>query len=118
MRWLLGRGVRKQCLRRVVEQGFARHCEADTLALVAEELGALSALLGNRPFLFGEAPHAVDASAFGVLDQLAARDFNPGLADLVERHANLVGPPHKGLLQVWALHGWRGMAGGHECASC
>lgn len=90
VRWLLGRAVRKQCLRRVVEQGFARHCEADTLALVAEELGALSALLGNRPFLFGEAPHAVDASAFGVLDQLAARDFNPGLADLVERHANLV----------------------------
>lgn len=88
--WLLGRIVRKQSLRRVVEQGFGRHSEADRLALVAQELAALSALLGDRPFLFGAAPHAVDASAFGVLDQLAARELNPGPADLVERHANLV----------------------------
>ncbi|KAL4458287.1 hypothetical protein ABPG75_013152 [Micractinium tetrahymenae] len=87
---LLGRIVRAQSLRRVVEQGFGRHGEVDRLALVAQELSALSALLGDRPFLLGDAPHAVDASAFGVLDQLAARELNPALAELVERHPNLM----------------------------
>ncbi|KAL4423129.1 hypothetical protein ABPG77_004812 [Micractinium sp. CCAP 211/92] len=88
--WLVGRVVRKQSLRRVVEQGFGRHSASDRLALVAHELSALSTLLGDRTFLFGRVPYAVDASAFGVLDQMAARELNPDLTDLLERHANLV----------------------------
>ena len=35
-------------------------------------------------------PYAVDASVFGVLDQMAVRFMNPQLADLLERHPNLV----------------------------
>lgn len=88
--WLVGRVVRKQSLRRVVEQGFGRHSASDRLALVAHELSALSTLLGDRTYLFGRVPYAVDASAFGVLDQMAARELNPDLTDLLERHANLV----------------------------
>lgn len=55
-----------------------------------DELAALADLLGDRQFLFGDSPHAVDASAFGVLDQMAARDLNPRLAELLAAHPNLV----------------------------
>lgn len=35
-------------------QGIGRHSDGDRLALVGEELGALAAALGDRPFLFGD----------------------------------------------------------------
>lgn len=55
-----------------LEQGYGRHSAADQEALVREELAALSTLLGGRRYFFSDAgPHAVDAAAFGVLDQMA-----------------------------------------------
>lgn len=89
-RLVVGRMARVAAVRRTQEQGFGWLSPAEKLALVREELGALSALLAERPFLFGARPHAVDAAAFGVLDQMAAAALNPQLAALVGEHANLV----------------------------
>ncbi|EFN54422.1 hypothetical protein CHLNCDRAFT_135791 [Chlorella variabilis] len=86
---VLSRMARKACYTRCWEEGIGAHSEGDRLALVGEELGALSQLLGDSPYLFGASPHAVDAAAFGVLDQMAARCLNPQLADLLERWPNL-----------------------------
>ncbi len=107
---------------------MGRHSDADRLAMVAEELAALAALLGDKPFMFGDrwanacpchayrmlplecgmdlrhvcsnaalpcSPHAVDASVYGVLDQMHAAAMNPRLAELVAAHPNLV-----------RVHGW------------
>lgn len=115
-------------------QGIGRHSDGDRRAMVAEELAALAALLGDRPYMFGDkcahialvahsaaswciascpaadatawmqptllplpafslsgcSPHAVDASVYGVLDQMAAAAMNPRLAALVAAHPNLV----------------------------
>ena len=38
---------------RCLAQGIARHSDADRLSLVEEELGSLSELLGEQPYLFG-----------------------------------------------------------------
>ena len=35
-------------------QGIARHSDADRLSMVEEELGGLSELLGEQPYLFGD----------------------------------------------------------------
>ena len=62
-------------------------------ALVADELRALSALLGRGRYLFGAAPCAADAAAFGVLDQfLHAGELNPQLRDIAQGYPNLVSP--------------------------
>ncbi|PSC69692.1 Transducin WD40 repeat-like superfamily [Micractinium conductrix] len=73
VRWLAARMGRRHMLAQVVAQGYGRHSAADQEALVREELAALSTLLGGRRYFFSDAgPHAVDAAAFGVLDQMAA----------------------------------------------
>lgn len=118
--------ARVAALRRTQEQGFGWLSPAEQLALVREELGALSALLGaERQYLFGDRPHAVDAAAFGVLDQMAAAALNPQLAALVGEHANLVSSSWRrgagwGRARCCCLPGWlggcgRGASGSESC---
>lgn len=45
----IGRG----CVRSYL-QGIGRHSDADRRAMVAEELAALAALLGDKPYMFGD----------------------------------------------------------------
>ena len=48
-------------------QGMGRHSRAEVLRMGVQDLDALAALLGDRPFLFGAEPHTVDANAFSFL---------------------------------------------------
>jgi glutathione S-transferase len=68
--WL--RQTRNAVARRLDGQGLGKRSPSDVLTLVRVALTALDAALQSSggPFLFGDAPCAADAAAFGVLDQM------------------------------------------------
>lgn len=80
---LVGPLFRRQLRKHLFERGLARHAEPEIEAFGRDDVDAISAALGDRPWLLGDAPSKVDASAFGMLACLV----KTGLPTPVARHA-------------------------------
>lgn len=81
--------VRGEFQRTMHGAGFARYSRAELIQIAAADIAAVAALLGDQPYLFGNQPSAVDATAFGVLASSATRFFEGQLPDLIAAHPNL-----------------------------
>lgn len=66
---LILKKIRKDFLASVEAQGVGRHSPDEILALAAEDLRAVSVLLGDKAFFFGEKPSSIDAVLYGFLIQ-------------------------------------------------
>jgi len=53
-----------------VAQGVGRHSKEDVIEIMAQDLRALSAFLGSKPFLLGNEPCEDDAAVFGELAEV------------------------------------------------
>jgi glutathione S-transferase len=82
--------VRQRLRAMMVGHGIGRHSRAERMLLAARDISAVAAVLGDKTYLFGDRPSAVDAATFGVLASCAASVFDSPLAGLVCEHANLV----------------------------
>lgn len=85
----LCKDVREQLQTMMVRHGIGRHSREERMLLAARDISAVAAVLGDKPYLFGDTPKAVDASAFGVLCSCATLFFDTPLSGLVREHANL-----------------------------
>jgi glutathione S-transferase len=83
---LMRRAVHKQLHAR----GLARHAPADITRMGQADVDAVKALLGDAPFLGGEAPRTVDASAFGMLGMLAFSPLSTPVASHIRADATLM----------------------------
>jgi glutathione S-transferase len=81
--------VREQIETMMVRHGIGRHSRDERMLLAARDISAVAAVLGDKEYLFGETPKAVDAAAFGVLSSCATPFFETPLIGLVREHANL-----------------------------
>src|SRR3546814_3830305 len=54
-------------------QGIGRHTREEIYALGAQDLNAMSEILGDKPFFFGQTPSMADASAYGILVSIQDR---------------------------------------------
>ncbi len=72
------------------QRGLGRHSEAERLQLASWDLEAIAVQLAAKPFLFGDAPSAADASVSAVLISCATEYFDTPLTGLVRGHTNLV----------------------------
>ena len=63
-----------------------------------QDLKAISALLGDKPFLFGDQPYEVDATVFGMLDIIL---YHKGAMPQLEALVGLQG--HTGRSGVLAM---------------
>lgn len=70
-------------------QGLGRHSHTEVVALGRRSVAALSALLGNKAYLMGPAPSAVDATAFAMIAALTAPVFFSELRMYTEGLPNL-----------------------------
>jgi glutathione S-transferase len=71
-------------------QGLGRHSVNEVRALAARSLGAVSALIGNKPYLMGAKPCGADAIVFGVLAGILVPDFDSPVRHEGLEHPNLV----------------------------
>lgn len=95
LRPLIAGQIRKQVLRDMHGHGMGRHSLDEQFAMGAEDIAAISDWLGDKPFMHGDAPTAVDASvgafvtcchddAFDTPVRAAARN-RPNLAEYAKR---------------------------------
>lgn len=70
--------------------GLGRHSPAEIADQAGRSLAALAGILGDKPYLMGEAPSGSDASVFGAVAGLLAPLFDSPIRDAAEAHPNLV----------------------------
>jgi glutathione S-transferase len=71
-------------------QGFGRHEVAEIANLASRDFASASALLGDKPFLFGDAPCSKDATLFAFTAAAATPFFDTSIRQAAERYPNLV----------------------------
>ncbi len=102
--------VRRAALGQVAENvravGIGRHAEAEILALGTRSLAALSALLGDKPFLMGLRPTSVDAAAFGVLAGVLTPFFDGPLRDRAMTFGNLTAYVDRMMAGIYPEFAW------------
>jgi glutathione S-transferase len=86
--------------------GPARHTLDEVTELGDRSLSALSVLLGDKPFLFGEKASGVDATAFGMLSGILTPFFASPLREKALSHANLVAFTGRMMKQHYPEHRW------------
>lgn len=101
------RQVQGQVAETVRAVGVGRHSEAEILSLGVRSLAALSALLGDKPFLMGARPTSVDAVAFGVLAGLLTPFFEAPLRDRAMTFGNLTGYVDRMMAGIYPEFAWR-----------
>lgn len=90
VRPLIAGQIRKQVMRDMHGHGMGRHTLEDQFAFGAENLGAISDWLGDKPFMHGDAPTAVDASVGAFVAAVHDDGFDTPLRDAARARANLV----------------------------
>ncbi len=92
-------------------QGLGRHSREERMTLASWDIAAVAAMLGEKPYVFGRAPTAVDAVAYGVLASCATRFFDSALPTLVAEHPNLMDFIGRMEARYFAEQRWPAMAG-------
>jgi len=98
--------VKGRVTRRLFEVEMTRHSEAEIIELGERSLLALSALLGDRPYLMGERPTGIDAAAFGMLAAVLTPFFESPLRRKAETFPNLAAYTSRLMHQFFPRHAW------------
>lgn len=81
--------IRKQVQAQVIAQGMGRHSVKEQLARADRDITAITDFLGAKPFLFGDAPTAADASVIPMLKAIAGSPTPTLLSNRVNNDALL-----------------------------
>jgi glutathione S-transferase len=82
--------VRRKVAKSLWAQGIGRHNASEIAELGLRDIDALVALLGDRPFLFGETPCGADATVFAFVASLMAPIAESPVRDAALAEPNLV----------------------------
>ncbi|WP_024880065.1 glutathione S-transferase family protein [Methylosinus sp. LW3] len=82
--------IRKKIARSLTAQGLGRHSNDELAVLARRDIEALAVLLGDKPYLFGEAPSAADATAFAMVAESLIVELRSPLSEAVASRPNLV----------------------------
>lgn len=73
------------------QHGLGRHTKDEIYAITSKDLQALSGLLGDKPYLFGESVSTVDVIAFSLVAQITQSGLDSPLSTLIDAECkNLV----------------------------
>jgi len=82
--------VRDDSRRKCVEHGVGAFTEDELDSRGREDLDALAALLGEKPYFLGDRPTSVDATTYAFLWQILNAPYASRLKDAAAEHDNLV----------------------------
>lgn len=86
--------------------GLGRHAPDDDVGLALRSILALSVQLGDKPYLMGEQPAGVDATAFGALAGILTPFFASKLRTQVEKFDNLAAYVGRMMQQYFPDFAW------------
>jgi glutathione S-transferase len=90
IRGFVTRKVRKDALGQLNGQGMGRHSREERFDRVRRDMIALREILGDKPFLFGDAPTAADYSVVPMLRASIVTPVSKPLSDFITRDALLM----------------------------
>jgi glutathione S-transferase len=103
-------GLRADLQKRVTEHlriaGIGRHSPEEIVELGDRSLSALSLLLADKPYLMGDRPRGLDATAFGALAGVLTPYFDSPLRRRAEGYANLVAYVERMMGLYFPEHAW------------
>lgn len=82
--------ARKGVISALKKQGLGKHSEEEIKTIAQQTFQALSELLGDKPYFFGEHPCTFDATAFAFLSEFISVSLNNQFNDLARDYGNLV----------------------------
>jgi glutathione S-transferase len=82
--------VRRKVRRDVHGQGLSRHSREEQAQLAQRSLAAAAALLGEKPFLFGDTTCGADATFGAFVMSVLCPVFDSASRTIAESHPNLV----------------------------
>jgi glutathione S-transferase len=94
-------GARERTRAKIDAHGLGRHSADEIAELGGRSLDSLSALLGDKPYVMGEAPSGVDATAGAMAASVLTPFFTGPLRKRAERHANLIAYADRMLTQYY-----------------
>ena len=86
--------------------GLGRHAPEEDVDLAVRSLFALSVQLGDKPFLMGETPCGMDATAFGALAGILTPFFESPLRQRAEQFVNLTAYVDRMMLLYYPEFAW------------
>ncbi|WP_257448998.1 glutathione S-transferase family protein [Archangium lipolyticum] len=106
MRGQLRKGLLESVGTNLRAVGVSRHAPEEIAGLGERSLSALSSLLGDKPFLFGERPTGTDAVAFSILAGMLTPFFDSPLRRKAEGYANLTAYTARMMARFYPDHPW------------
>lgn len=94
--------VRGRVKKNLQGQGTGRHSVAEVEGLAVELLESLSELVGDGPWLLGDAPRTVDATAWAFLYSLHDAPFDNAVRAKMKSLPNLVAYVERGRARYWS----------------
>jgi glutathione S-transferase len=82
--------VRKKVRRNLNGHGLGRHSDVEINQLAVRDIDALSALIGDKPYLMGDKPCAADAMVFASVAGSLSKVFTSAIRDAAEKHPNFI----------------------------
>jgi glutathione S-transferase len=94
--------LRKQTIKVLHAQGTGRHSPQEINAMGIALYTALSDWLGDQPYMLGQAPRTIDASAYAVLIGVLGAPIEGPVKTFVQSRPNLVAYQQRMKAQYWA----------------
>jgi glutathione S-transferase len=89
-KWIMPGIIRKDVKKTLTRQGYGRHSETELLTLADEQFSALSVLLGDKDYFFGDKISSFDAVAYSALCEFISVDFFNSFNQQARKYENLV----------------------------
>lgn len=89
--------VRRSVRQNLQGHGLGRHTREDIETLARRDIDAISAFLGDKPYLMGDQPCSADASVWPSITSVLSRQFATPIRDHAETKANLVAYRDRGM---------------------
>lgn len=90
LRLFLPKLIRKTVVKNLHGQGLGRHSKEEILAIADNTFSALSVILGEQDYFYGEEPCSFDATAYAILCQFISANCENEFNDKARSYANLV----------------------------
>jgi len=94
-KWIMPGIIRKDVKNTLKRQGYGRHSDTELLSIADEHFSALSTLLGENDYFFGEQVSSFDAIAYAALCEFISVDFPNNFNQQARKYDNLIQYCHR-----------------------
>ena len=89
-RWFVPGLARSSVRKSLHQQGIARHAPDEVYALGDADLSAIATFLADKPYMMGDSPTSLDASAYGMIASIVTMGIESRLKSHARSHENLI----------------------------